>query len=87
MYWSSQAKAALDAQLVDAGRNRTIYRVAIEPTESFTAEQKGQAAATQSQRDARIRGEAIITRYRDGAVSRIAGARTAPDYGSVEWLD
>ena len=86
MYWSSQAKAALDAQLLDASRNRTIYRV-IEPTESFTAEQKGQAAATQSQRDARIRGEAIITRYRDGAVNRIAGARTAPDYGSVEWLD
>ncbi len=86
MYWPSQARAALDALLVDASRDRCIYRVAIEPTERFIAEQKGREDGTQQPSQTRLSGEAIITRYRGGIVERIASARTAPDYGSVEWL-
>jgi hypothetical protein len=88
MYWPSQAKAALDALLVDASRNRSIYRVAMEPTDRFMSEQKGRAdGSEQSGGGARIRGEAIITRYHGGVVDRIATARTAPHYGFVEWID
>jgi hypothetical protein len=88
MYWPSQAKAALDALLVDASRNRSIYRVAMEPTDRFASEQKGLTdGSQQSAPGARIRGEAIITHYHAGAVRRIASARTAPDYGSVEWIE
>jgi hypothetical protein len=88
MYWPSQAKAALDALLVDASRNRNIYRVAMEPTDRFTSEQKGRTdGSEQSGGGARISGEAIITQYHGGLVDRIATARTAPHYGSVEWIE
>jgi hypothetical protein len=88
MYWSSQAKAALDALLVDASRNRNIYRVAMEPTDRFISEQKGRTdGAEQSGGGARISGEAFVTRYHGGVVDRIATARTAPHYGSVEWIE
>ena len=88
MYWPSQAKAALDALLVDASRNRSIYRVAMEPTDRFISEQKGRTdGSEQSGGGARIGGEAIITRYHGSVVDRIATARTAPHYGSVEWIE
>lgn len=34
-----------------------------------------------------IRGEAIVTRYRGGPATRVALARTASDYGSIDWVD
>jgi hypothetical protein len=87
MYWPSQAKTALEALLIDASRDRCIYRVAIEPTERFISEQKGQAAGSEAPSQGKpISGEALITRYRGGVIERIASARTAPDYGSVEWI-
>jgi hypothetical protein len=88
MYWPSQAKAALDTLLVQASRHRSIYRVAVEPTERFTSEQKGRThGSEQSGQGTPIRGEAIITRYHGGVVDQIAAARTAPHYGSVEWIE
>jgi hypothetical protein len=88
MYWPSQAKAALDTLLVDASRNRSIYRVAMEPTDRFESEQKGQTGGSeQTGQGTPIRGEAIITRYHGGVVDRIATARTAPHYESVEWIE
>ena len=88
MYWPSHAKAALDALLIGASRNRSIYRVAIEPTDRFTSEQKGRTdGSEQSGRCTPISGEAIITQYHGGVVDRIATARTAPHYGSVEWIE
>ena len=94
MYWPSQAKAALDALLIDASRNRSIYRVAMEPTDRFISEHKGRTDGSEQQgydtrkdQGRRISGEAIITRYRGGVVDRVAAARTAPHYGSVEWIE
>jgi hypothetical protein len=94
MYWPSLAKTALDALLIDASRSRSIYRVAIEPTDRFISEHKGrtdgseqQSYDTRTDQARRISGEAIITRYRGGMVDRIAAARTAPHYGSVEWIE
>ena len=87
MYWPSAAKAALDALLLDASRNRTIYRAAMEPTERFISEQNGQMRGCEQAGPGRIRGEAIITRYRDGVADQIASAYTAPDYGSVQWIE
>jgi hypothetical protein len=88
MYWPSHAKAALDALLIGASRNRSIYRVAIEPTDRFTSEQKGRTdGSEQSGEGTPISGEAIITQYHGGVVNRIATARTAPHYGSVEWIE
>jgi hypothetical protein len=87
MYWSTQAKAALEALLLHASRDRCLYRVAIEPTERFIAEQRGRSEEQGESSPAKpLRGEAIITRYRGGLVERIGAARTAPDYGSIEWL-
>ena len=86
MYWSTQAKAALDALLLDASRDRCLYRVAIEPSERFMSEQKGGTQESEQPDPAKkFSGEAIITRYRGGIVERIATARTAPDYASIEW--
>jgi hypothetical protein len=86
MYWTAQAKEALEELLVKASANRSFYRVSIEPTERFTAEQKGQTENVgQARARGPIRGEAIITRYRRGIAKRVAVARTASDYGSVEW--
>ena len=88
MYWPSRAKAALDGLLIDASRDRCIHRVAIEPSERFISEHKGQPVAPEPARKGTpISGEAIITRYRGGVVDRIAAARTAADYGSIEWSD
>jgi hypothetical protein len=88
MYWPSQAKAALDKLLVDASRNRSIYRVAMEPTDRFESAHRGHADGSgQTGQVAPIGGEAIITRYRGGGADRIASARTAPHYGSVEWTE
>ena len=88
MYWPAQAKAALDALLVDASRNRNIYRVAMEPTDRFESAHRGHADGSgQTGQVAPIGGEAIITRYRGGVADRIASARTAPHYGSVEWIE
>ena len=88
MYWPSHAKAALDALLIGASHNRSIYRVAIEPTDRFTSEQKGRTdGSEQSGQCTPISGEAIITQYHGGVVDRIATARTAPHYGSVEWIE
>ena len=87
MYWSTQAKAALDALLLNASRDRCLYRVAIEPSERFIAEQKGRTdGSEQAEAGKKISGEAIITRYRGGIAERIATARTAPDYASIEWI-
>jgi hypothetical protein len=87
MYWSAEAKAALDTLLARASSQRDIYRVAVEPTEQFSSEQRGATQTTILSARTPIRGEALITRYRAGIANRIAAARTAPDYGSVEWTD
>jgi hypothetical protein len=42
-YWSAEAKAALDALLIDASRSRDIYRVGIEPSERFDSWYAGRA--------------------------------------------
>jgi hypothetical protein len=88
MYWPSEAKAALDALLTEASRTRSVYRVAIEPSDRFQSAQKGRTDDPSSAgRGARVSGEAIITRYRGGIVERIAAARTAANYASVEWIE
>jgi hypothetical protein len=88
MYWPSHAKATLDRLLVDASRDRNIYRVAMEPADRFASEQKGRTdVSEQSAQDRPITGEAVITHYHGGAVDRIATARTAPHYGSVDWIE
>jgi hypothetical protein len=87
MYWPAQAKAALDERLLRASAGRTIYRVAVEPSERFTSEQTGREVPGAAHSRMPARGEAVITRYRDGIATRIASARTTSDYGSVEWID
>ncbi len=92
MYWPSQAKAALDDRLLQASAGRTIYRVAVEPTERFISEQTGKAvpasaAPAGASQSPPVRGEAVISCYRDGVMTRVAAARTASDYGTIEWID
>jgi hypothetical protein len=109
MYWPAHARAALEDCLLRASAGRTLYRVAVEPTERFISEQTGKtmptgaasaaagaagaagaaeaAPAAGSSGSPPVRGEAVISCYRNGVMSRIAVARTASDYGTIEWLD
>jgi hypothetical protein len=81
-YWSAEGKAALDAQLREASRGRTIHRLGIEPSERYDQWQTGRGEETPG-----ASGEITITTYRDGeATSRVVG-RLSPDFGTVWWLD
>jgi hypothetical protein len=84
-YWDAQGKAALDAQLREASRHRTIHRVGIEPSERYDQWQTGRGSEAEATPGAS--GEITLTSYRGGAAESRVVARISPDFGTVWWLD
>jgi hypothetical protein len=88
MYWSADGKAALNTLLMDASRDRDIYRVGLEPTEHFDAWSQGRSSNPyQSQMGPPLMGEVTITRYSKGTADSRLVARQTSDYGTTEWID
>ena len=89
-YWPVEARAALEAMLVETSRTRNFWRIAIEPSDTFDRWQQGQAgdapalpAAAPSA--SRKTGEITIFEYAGGAVSRRPVGRPNSDYSVIDW--
>ena len=82
------AKTALNALLTDAGRERDIYRVGLEPSDQWDAWSQGRTANPyQQQEGPPLVGEVTITRYSGGAADSRIVARQSSDYGTIQWID
>ena len=87
-YWGPEAREALDRQLLEASRGREIWRIGIEPTESWNAWNRGETRAEKDPRsDTQPAGGVTISRYSDGAVESRFVARNSSDYGRLDWIE
>lgn len=87
-YWPKEAKEALEQQLLEASKGRTIIRVAMEPGEKFDKWQTGLSEASGNLSEAaRATGETRVYRYSDGKCESRVVANTTSDYSTVYWLD
>jgi hypothetical protein len=87
MYWSAEAKAALDAQLRDASRARTIYRVGIEPSEKLDDVMRGRLTDGGPREAPLPTGEVFVMRYHDGAVDMRVTAESSATLGRTVWRE
>jgi len=71
LYWSAEAKAALNTLLLETSRNREIYRVGIEQPEDRSSLPN--------------LTEVIVSHYRDGAVNRKFIGESTNDFSSLTW--
>jgi hypothetical protein len=78
IYWSDEAKARLEAQLIEASRGRELYRVSIEPD----SQKMSQAGAV-----AIVSADIVLSHYRDGVVDSKVVAHSAGDNAIITWLD
>lgn len=86
-YWPKQAKQALEDRLLEASRGRDIWRIGIEPSDTFDEWHKGRIGEEEDEAQARQRsGEIAITRYRGGEAQRRVVGRPNADYGKTDWL-
>jgi hypothetical protein len=86
-YWSAEGREALNAMLRDASRERDIWRIGIEPTDSWNAWNKGRAeTAEEREAGARPAGGVTISSYRRGVVESRFVARNSSDYGRLDWI-
>jgi hypothetical protein len=86
-YWTDEAKAALDRQILEASKGREIWRIGIEPADSWNAWNRGQAATAQDPNEPKKPvGGVTISRYRDGEVESRFVAHNSSDYGTLQWL-
>jgi hypothetical protein len=85
-YWDAESKAALDALLMKASREREIYRVGLEASEAFNAWHKGRSGEAPAGEKAPPSGEITVVRYRDGTMdSRIVARNSVHE--AIEWLE
>lgn len=86
-YWPAEARAEFDRRLRAASAGRTIWRVAIEPSERFNQWQRGREGSPSPEDNARGSGGITVTRYQDGAAEARELAHNSPDFGTVWWND
>lgn len=87
-YWSKEAKAELEEQLLEASKGRTILRVSLEPDEKFDRWQTGlDKTSGSTSQTAHATGESMLYRYSDGTCESRIVANSTSDYGTVYWLD
>jgi hypothetical protein len=86
MYWSPEARAELEALLLEEGRRRRFWRIGLEPSDRFNAWHNGHAPDEANPAPAnRKTGEISIYRYEGGKVERrVAGYQNA-DFGIIQW--
>ncbi len=83
-YWPAEARAKLDAMLLEASIERPIWRIGIEPSFVFDDWETGGTDASPPDRNLKIGGIYLI-RYRDGQAEREILGWPNSDYGIVEW--
>ena len=82
-YWTQEARAALDALLMETSRNRLLHRVGSEPSAKFSAWNKGHDRS--GSKPPPPSGELTMARYEGGQMDRrIVG--TTGFGGPVTWL-
>lgn len=87
LYWSADAKAALDRMLCEASLSRDIYRLGFELAEDFDAYHAGRDEAPgQTERPEGATFDVIFTAYRAGQSESRVIAHATPDFTSLHWL-
>ena len=88
MYWSQEARRALETLLLEASRERDLYRVGVEPSEAFDSWQRGHGEADgRPAGRPKEKGEVRVSRYSGGAVeSRVVAYNSRSDYGALDWV-
>jgi hypothetical protein len=87
-YWSDEEKQALDAQLRELSKGRTIHRLSIETTSEANRWLEGRNETMDTSGPAaQATGEIIVTRYRDGEAQATWLAAFTPDFGTMWWSD
>lgn len=87
-YWPQEAKQALQDKLLAAGKDRDIWRISIEPSDTFDDWHKGRPGGEGAQQpENRKSGEIAITRYSGGTAERRVVGLPNADYGIIEWLE
>ena len=85
-YWPREARLALEDRLLQASRSRDIWRISIEPSDTFDEWHKGRIGEEEDEQQARQRsGEIAISRYRKGECVRRVVGRPNADYGCIDW--
>lgn len=86
-YWPPPAKAALEDMLREASHKRPIWRIGIEPSDTFDDWHKGRPGGEGARQPAnKHSGEIAITRYDGGKPERRVVGRPNTDYGIIDWL-
>ena len=86
-YWPKPAQAALEEMLRHASMTRPIWRISIEPSDTFDDWHKGRIGAEEDDRRAADKsGEIAIFRYDSGEMRRRVAGRPNADYGVVDWI-
>jgi hypothetical protein len=86
-YWPQEAKQALEDRLLAASQTRDIWRISIEPSDTFDEWHKGRIGEEEDESQAKQRsGEIAISRYRQGTAERRVVGRPNADYGCIDWF-
>jgi hypothetical protein len=87
-YWPQAAKLALEERLRAASRTRDIWRISIEPSDTFDDWHKGRPGGEGArQPENRRSGEIAVTCYRDGDPERRVLGYPNADYGIIDWCE
>jgi len=87
-YWSDEEKQALEDQLLELSKGRTIHRISIETTSEANRWLEGRNETLDTDSEAaRATGEIVVTRYRDGEAKSEWLAAFTPDFGTLWWRD
>lgn len=85
-YWPREARAALEAALVEASRGRTFWRIGIEPSDAFDDWQRGEGgSAAAAIPGGKRSGEIRVAKYAGGAATSRSVGQPNPDYGIIDW--
>lgn len=87
LYWSAEAKVALDQLLCEASLSRDIYRLGLELAEDFDAYHAGRDEAPgPTERPEGATFDVTLTAYRCGHGESRVIAHATPDFTSLYWL-
>jgi len=89
LYWSAEARNALEDLLISASRGREFYRVSLEPSEDYDRWAKGRSAeqADGGHAPQPTVGMATVIRYRDGEAEARGVAQKLGPLSGLRWID
>jgi len=89
LYWSAEARGALEEMLIAASRGREFYRVSLEPSEDYDRWAKGRSSeqAAGGHAPQPTVGMATVIRYRDGVADARGVAQKLGPLSGLRWID